>query len=897
MKNKLQIKDSLFTQIQSPLGEIGIYSLKKLEECYNVNISKLPYAIRILIENIIRNADKPDVTISSITNILKYDPKKSEDLEIAFNPSRVLLQDFTGVACVADLAALRGAMQRNKLNPKNINPVIPVDLVVDHSIQVDCAGSHNALSTNQALEFSRNKERYEFLKWGQQTFDNFRVIPSGQGICHQINLEYLASVISCKKNKEGQEIAFPDSLVGADSHTTMINGLGVLGWGVGGIEAEVASLGESLHMLIPEVVGVRLFGQKPADINAFDITLTIVETLRKHGVVGCFVEFFGEAVPHLEVTDRATIANMAPEYGATMGFFPVDNKTLEYLKITGRKQEHIDFVETYCKEQQLFRDDSKNAIEYSRIVELDISKIKPCVAGRSRPQDRVIISDMPKAWTKNLTLPKNQRGLDINPENINDEAIITIDNQDVVLKHGSVVLASITSCTNTSNPYLMLSAGLFAKKAVEKGLMPKKFVKTSFIPGSKTVKLYLEKAGLLEYLEKLGFHIVGYGCGTCIGNSGSLNETIEKAIADKNLSVAAVVSGNRNFEGRIHKAVKANYLASPAMVIAYALAGSIDFDFENNELEKNIYLKDIMPHDDEIKAFLNSATNSGLFAEIYADVEKGQQNWQAIDIKKQDVYNWNEKSTYLQEPPFVYDIKEDNLVPINNAKVLAYLGHSITTDHISPAGNIVKSSPAGIYLKNEGVKEEDFNSYGSRRGNHHVMVRGTFANNRLKNMLTPEKEGGYSIYQPTKEILSIYDTAMLYQKDKTPLIIIAGKDYGMGSSRDWAAKGVCLLGVKAIIAESFERIHRSNLVGMGVLPLQFKEGETAEKYGITGLETFNILLQNNLKPFNDVSVEIIADNGNRQQINTVCRLDSFSEIECFKKGGILPTVLIDKIKE
>ncbi len=884
--NEIDIQGKLREKINTKDGTASIYNLKKLKDLGFPGIDKLPYSLRILLENVIRNLDGEVVTEKDFLALSSWTPNQKEKKEIPYIPSRVLLQDFTGVPAVVDLAALRSAVKRAGGDPDKINPLIPVDLVIDHSIQVDYYGTNDALKLNEEKEFERNYERYLFLKWAQIVFDNFRVVPTSRGICHQINLEYLASVVQLRENK-GERYAFPDTLVGTDSHTTMINGLGVLGWGVGGIEAEAVILGQPYYMNIPEVVGVKLVGEPQDGITATDVVLTITQILRAHGVVGKFVEFFGPSIKKLSLPDRATIANMAPEYGATMGFFPVDDNTIDYLILSGREKEHAEFVRDYLKKVGLYYNSSSSTPNYSEIVEIDLSETKPSLAGPKRPQDRISLNDMKVEFINQLKVNY------LKADDIDLVATIDSDN----LKHGSVVIAAITSCTNTSNPSVMVAAGMIAKAAVEKGLKVKKQIKTSFAPGSRVVRDYLESAGLLPYLEELGFNIVGYGCTSCIGNSGPLSEKIIKQIYEKDLIVAGILSGNRNFEGRINPHTKANYLASPPLVVAYAIAGTIAIDLETEPLGLDsdgnlVYLKDIWPSHDECHQIYMNNVSPDQFRKEYGEIFKGWGLWNDLNPPQDSIYQWEEKSTYIREPPFFQDfpLEKPPLSDLENAKILAVLGDSVTTDHISPAGAIPEDMPASKYLISKGIEQKDFNSFGSRRGNHEVMMRGTFGNIRIKNLLV-DKEGGWTLYHPTGEIIPIYDAAMKYIASETPLIVIAGKDYGMGSSRDWAAKGTQLQGVKAVIAESFERIHRSNLVGMGILPLEFKKGESAATLGLDGTETIAISEIKKIKPFSYLTVKAKKDQGKIITFNVVARLDSEIDIEYYQNGGILHTVL------
>ncbi len=896
MSNKTKLQE-LRTEFDTGTGKASLYSLKKLDNLGYGNISRLPFTIRILLEAVLREYDGYMVTEGDIKKLAGYDAKNPQG-EIPFKPSRVVLQDFTGVPAVVDLAALRSAMKRMGGNPQSINPQVPVDLVIDHSVQVDMFGQEFAFMHNVDKEFERNRERYEFLKWGQKAFDNFRVVPPGRGIVHQVNLEYLAKGIFSREEEDGATVVYPDTLVGTDSHTTMINGLGILGWGVGGIEAEAAMLGQPIHMLVPEVVGMKLTGKLREGITATDLTLTVTQMLRRHGVVGKFVEFYGEGLSSMSLPDRATIANMAPEYGATMGFFPMDEESMRYMRRTGRSDDHVKMVERYMKEQGLFHTKDTEDPEFTDTLELDLGDVETSLAGPKLPHDRITLPNMKSTFKNSLTSPDPTMGFDLAQEKLANKGVFK-NGQEIEMTHGDVVIAAITSCTNTSNPSVMLGAGIVAKKAFEKGLKVPPYVKTSLAPGSRVVTQYLEEAGLTDYMDKLGFNLVGYGCTTCIGNSGPLPEAVERAVKEGDLIVAGVLSGNRNFEGRIHPYVKANYLASPPLVVAYALAGSVDIDLASEPLGKDkdgnkVYLKDIWPTADEIAEHLDSAIRPELFEEQYGDIFKSEE-WDKIPVGGGELYEWKEESTYIQEPPFFMDMGEDPdpIRPIQGARALVKVGDSITTDHISPAGNIKADSPAGNYLIDHDVKPEDFNSYGSRRGNDRVMTRGTFANVRFKNQLAPGKEGGYTRYFPEDKITTIYDAAMRYKKEGTPLVALAGKQYGTGSSRDWAAKGTILLGVKAVIATSYERIHRSNLVGMGVLPLQFREGESADSLGLDGSEVLNIQVSDDLKPGDEVTVEAKSSDDKTITFKTVCRIDTPVEIDYFRNGGILHYVLRD----
>jgi len=890
--NETEIQNNLREKIKVKDGTASIYNLKKLKDHDFGDIDVLPYSIRVLLENIVRNLDGDVVTEENFLALSKWIPNQKNKKQIPYKPSRVLLQDFTGVPAIVDLAALRSAVKRAGGDPNKINPLIPVDLVIDHSIQVDYYGTNDAQKLNEEKEFERNYERYVFLKWAQTVFNNFRVVPTSRGICHQVNLEYLASVVQLMEYK-GEKYAFPDTLVGTDSHTTMINGLGVLGWGVGGIEAEAVILGQPYYMNIPEVVGVRLTGKPQDGITATDVVLTITQILRAHGVVGKFVEFYGPSLTQLKLPDRATIANMSPEYGATMGFFPVDDNTIDYLLLSGRDKVHTEFVKNYLKKVGLFYDENSPTPNYSEVVEINLTEIEPSLAGPKRPQDRISLKDMKKEFTNQLktTFAK--------PNESNLLADIDSDK----LKHGSVVIAAITSCTNTSNPSVMVGAGMIAKAAVKKGLKVKKHVKTSFAPGSRVVRDYLESAGLLSYLEELGFNIVGYGCTTCIGNSGPLSSNIIKEIEENDLVVSSVLSGNRNFEGRINPYTKANYLGSPPLVVAYAIAGTIAIDLETEPLgfdsEGNpVYLKDIWPSHAECQQLYMSNVSPEQFNKEYGEIFKGWDLWNNLNPSKENVYQWEEKSTYIREPPFFLDfpLEIPPLSDITNAKILAMLRESVTTDHISPAGAIPEDMPAGRYLISKGIEPKDFNSFGSRRGNDQVMARGTFGNIRIRNLLV-DREGGWTKYHPTGEIMPIYDAAMKYIASEIPLIIIAKTDYGMGSSRDWAAKGTQLQGVKAVIAESFERIHRSNLVGMGILPLQFKDGENAANLGLEGTETINISGVKNITPLSELTVSATKKSGEEILFNVIVRLDNKVDLEYYQNLGILHTVLRKMLRE
>ncbi|MDC0279136.1 aconitate hydratase AcnA, partial [bacterium] len=876
-----------------------LYSLKKLEEAGVGAISQLPFSIRVLLEAVLRNCDGFTVTEEDVKNLAAWNAVAPAKQEVPFKPYRVVLQDFTGVPAVVDLAAMRSAMQRIGGDPEKINPLIPVDLVIDHSVQVDHFGSEQALPQNVEIEFQRNQERYEFLRWGQQAFDNFRVVPPNVGIVHQVNLEYLAKVVAIRETEDGP-VALPDTLVGTDSHTTMINGLGVLGWGVGGIEAEANMLGQPLYMLMPEVIGFELTGALPAGATATDMVLKVVEMLRQEGVVGKFVEFFGPGMNRMSVADRATIANMAPEYGATMGFFPVDDITLEFLRQTGRSAEQVALVENYTKEQGLFRTDDGPDLNYTKTVSLDLGTIEPSLAGPKRPQDRIALSDMKKSFNESLTAPVGKTGFGLPESALGNIGKVTQGDQSNDIAHGAVVIAAITSCTNTSNPSVMIGAGLLAQKAVNKGLKVATHVKTSLAPGSRVVSDYLDKAGLTDSLQQLGFHTVGYGCTTCIGNSGPLPAPVAEAIQSGDLIASAVLSGNRNFEGRVNPLTKANYLASPPLVVAYALAGTTDIDLVNDPIGSDqegnpVYLKEIWPSAEEIKETVLRSIHPDMFTEQYDAAVNGNEPWNAIESAAGAIYPWNEESTYIHHPPFLDKVKDDSvpdIQPIHGARVLALLGDSVTTDHISPAGAIASDGPAGKYLQDQSVETRDFNSFGSRRGNDRVMVRGTFANIRIRNQLAPGTEGGVTRHLPDGETMSIYDASMRYQQDGIPLVVLGGAEYGTGSSRDWAAKGTMMLGVKAVITSSYERIHRSNLVGMGVLPLEFAEGATWQSLGLTGEETIDIPeLSNDLQPRSTITVQATDGDGNTKTFPCVVRIDTPVEMQYYQNGGILPTVL------
>jgi len=870
----------------SKLKSDNIYyiNLKNLNE--NKKIEKLPFTLRILLENLLRNFDGKIVKEEHIDALLNWDPKSNEKTEIPYFPARVLMQDFTGVPAVVDLAALRDAAKEKGIDPKIVNPVIQTDLIIDHSVQIDYFGTSYSLDKNVEKEFERNSERYKVLKWAQQSFNNFRVIPPNNGICHQINLEYLSKPIRTK-TIDDKTIAFPDTVIGTDSHTPMVNGIGVLSWGVGGIEAEAVMLGQPYYLSIPQVIGIHLTGELPNNCTTTDLVLSLTEFLRKYGVVEKFVEFLGDSIKTLSVPDRATISNMSPENGSTVTYFPMDEKTAEYLILTNREEE-AKLLINYTKENLLFAD-KWDGINYTDILEFNLSNVKPVVAGPSRPHDKIFLTDLKNKFKE------------IKPETKKVE--IEINNEKVTLQDGSVVIAAITSCTNTSNPKVMLGAGILAKKAVEKGLTVKPYVKTSLAPGSKVVTEYLERSNLLPYLKALRFHVSAYGCTTCIGNSGPLPTVIEKAIDDFDLTVASVLSGNRNFEARIHNKVKANFLASPILVVAYAIAGRIDIDFENEPIgydpnNNPVYLKDIWPSDEEINKYLKNVLSNSDYKKVYSMIDKGDKNWDALSITTSDTFNWDNKSTYIKKPPYFENFKEDLELTkdIKNARILLLLGDSVTTDHISPAGAIRADYPAGKYLLENGVKIEDFNSYGSRRGNHEVMIRGTFGNVRVKNLILQGKEGSFTIKYPENEEMFVYDAAMKYLSEGTPLVVFAKKEYGSGSSRDWAAKGTKLLGIKAVIAESFERIHRSNLIGMGVLPLQFLPGDSYEKYNISGDELIDILGIENISPKKQLTL-LVKKQDKTIEIPVIARLDTEIEVEYYKNDGILPYVLRNIIKE
>ncbi|MCB8991709.1 MAG: aconitate hydratase AcnA [Ardenticatenaceae bacterium] len=888
-----------------PGTNLHYYRLDKLAQ-YG-DISRLPFSIKVLLEALLRTCDGYEVMPADVEKLAAWNAAAPVKDELPFKPGRVILQDFTGVPAVVDLAALRSAMARLGGDPKKINPHVPVDLVIDHSVQVDQFGSRAALFFNVEREFVRNRERYEFLKWGKEAFENFRVVPPATGIVHQVNLEYLGKVVMTKPEGDGA-VAYPDSLVGTDSHTTMINGLGVVAWGVGGIEAEAVMLGQPIYMLTPDVIGVKLTGSLREGATATDLVLVVTEMLRKKGVVGKFVEFFGPGLSNITLADRATIANMCPEYGATVGYFPVDAETLNYMRSTGRPAELLQLVEAYTKAQGLFRTDDMPDPLYTDVVTLDLGTVEPSLAGPKRPQDRITLANMKAQYRETLLTPQGPKGIGLKEEELGRTAVVGGDSatngHETEIGHGAVVIAAITSCTNTSNPSVMLGAGLVAKKAVEKGLTVPPYVKTSLAPGSRVVEDYLKKAGLLSSLEALGFYIVGFGCTTCIGNSGPLPEPVANAITEGDIVASAVLSGNRNFEGRVSPLTKTNYLASPPLVVAYALAGTTDIDLVNDPIGTGkdgapVYLRDIWPTNAEIRQSVAASLTPEMFNEQYANVWDGNEQWNEIPVSGGEIYEWDENSTYIQEPPFFTELTPE-VKPITNiedARVLVKAGDSVTTDHISPAGVIARNSPAGEYLLEHDVAVPYFNSYGSRRGNDRVMTRGTFANVRMRNQMAPGTEGGWTTYLPTGEVMTIFDASLRYKDDSTPLVVLAGKDYGMGSSRDWAAKGVYLLGVKMVIAESYERIHRSNLVGMGVLPLQFKAGETPATLGLDGSEVFSTLnLTDAVRPGQDIMVQAVKGDGTAVTFQTTCRIDTPVEVDYYRNGGILHTVLRNFLK-
>jgi len=865
------------------------YSLQEAQNNGLNGVDKLPKSLKVLLENLLRYEDDLSVTKSQIEAVKNWLKLKKSKTEIAYRPARVLLQDYTGIPAVADLAAMREAVKEKNKDPNTVNPLSAVDLVIDHSVQVDQSAKADSFEKNVDIEFERNSERYSFLKWGQQAFDNFRIVPPGTGICHQVNLEYLSKVVWSEKFK-GEEYLFPDTLVGTDSHTTMVNGLSVLGWGVGGIEAEAGMLGQPISMLIPEVIGFEVKNKMPEGTTATDLVLTVVKMLRDKGVVGKFVEFFGEGLKNLTLADRATIANMAPEYGATCGFFPIDDETLKYLKLSGRDQHTVDIVEKYAKEQGLWVSDE---IEFTDVISLDMSTVVPAISGPKRPQDKVLLTDAPTSFKKAMIEVTSKK----------EKSVSKVSGTDYEINDGSILIAAITSCTNTSNPNVLIGAGLLAKKAVEIGLKVKPWVKTSLAPGSQVVTDYLEKAGLNTYLDKLGFHLVGYGCTTCIGNSGPLPENIVEAIQKENIYAVSVLSGNRNFEGRISPHIKANYLASPPLVVAYAIAGHMEVDLYKDPLGKDkhgkdIFLKDIWPSNKEIEETLKVSLNAEMFIQRYSNVSEGPTQWQKIKTDKSSIYNWDEGSTYVKKPPFFESLPDEpeGFKEIKDARPLLILGDMVTTDHISPAGSIQKDSPTGEYFMEHQILPKDYNSYGSRRGNHEVMMRGTFANIRIRNEMAPGTEGGYTKLYPEEKVLPIYDAVVEYKKRGTDLVVIGGKEYGTGSSRDWAAKGTKLLGIKAVIAESFERIHRSNLIGMGILPLQFIKDVNRKNLNLKGSELISIIdIEKGINPSEEVAVEIKYASGEMKKIKTLCRIDTKNELEYYKNGGILQYVLRNMI--
>jgi aconitate hydratase len=911
------------------VGPISYYSLPRLESTGNVNVSRLPFTIKILLESLLRNCDNDVITQEHVLSVANWHANGAR-YEIPYKPARVILQDFTGVPALVDLGAMRDAMKRLGGDPKKINPLIPCDLVIDHSVQVDYFGKSNALMMNESVEFERNAERYAFLKWGQSAFRNLRVVPPSTGIVHQVNLEYLAPVVFHNKDRN---VCYPDSCVGTDSHTPMINGLGVLGWGVGGIEAEAVMLDQPIYMLVPDVVGIKLTGMLPPGVTATDLVLRITELCRGFGVVGKFIEFYGAGLTNLSIPDRATLSNMAPEQGSTVSFFPIDDETLSYMRFTGRPDDLIDLTERYAKEQGLFRTDETPNPEFTQTFELDLSTVEPSLAGPKRPQDRIPLSQVGPTYKQMLTAPTGIKGMGLSEHDLQRHGIVSRNNTDEDITHGAVVIAAITSCTNTSNPSVMLAAGLVAKKAVERGLKVKNYVKTSLAPGSLVVTEYLKQSGLMAYLEQLGFYLVGYGCTTCIGNSGPLDPAVEQAIMQNDLVVSAVLSGNRNFEGRVHPLTKTNYLASPPLVVAYALAGSTSLDLTREPLGtgsdgKPVYLQDIWPTPWEVAETIRQFVTPEMFRQKYRDVFSGTQTWQSIDVSGGELYAWDEQSTYIRRPPFFENLSKERqpIQALTGMKVLALFGDSVTTDHISPAGQIAPYSPAALYLLTHGVEQKDWNSYGSRRGNDEVMSRGTFANIRIRNRLvtgtedvvttnqpglgndevmsknasenTPVHdrrvhgvEGNVTIHYPTGERMTFFDAAMKYKESGTPLCILAGKEYGSGSSRDWAAKGPFMLGVKAVIAESYERIHRSNLIGMGILPLQFLAGESADSLKLTGRETFSIDIDDTMQPQQQINVSATAPDGNATTFATISRIDTPIEIQYYRDGGILRTVL------
>jgi aconitate hydratase A / 2-methylisocitrate dehydratase len=875
-------------------GSVSYYALSQLDKTGIADISRLPNSIKILLESVLRNCDDFAISQEHVSCLANWEAAGART-EIPYKPARVVLQDFTGVPALVDLAAMRDSMQQLGGDPTKINPFIPCDLVIDHSVQVDFFGQKTSLALNEELEFQRNAERYEFLKWGQYAFQNLRIVPPGTGIVHQVNLEYLSQVVFFHQQKN---LCYPDSCVGTDSHTPMVNGLGVLAWGVGGIEAEAVILDQPIYMLIPDVIGIKLSGTLPPGVTATDLVLRITELCREFGVVGKFIEFFGSGLASMSIPDRATLSNMAPEQGSTVSYFPIDQQTINYMRLSGRSTELIDLTERYAKEQGLFRSESTPDPEFTRVMEVDLGSIEPAVAGPKRPQDRIPLYKVGPTYQQTLTAPIGIKGIGLNEDDLQRTGTVALNGNIEKISHGAVVIAAITSCTNTSNPSVMLAAGLIAKKAVKKGLTVKNYVKTSLAPGSTVVTEYLKKSGLLPYLEKLGFNLVGYGCTTCIGNSGPLAKPVAKAILENELVVSAVLSGNRNFEGRVHPLTKTNYLASPPLVVAYALAGSTAIDITTAPLGIDnagmpVYLKDVWPSSEEVSAATQRYVTPEMFKERYADVFKGTQPWQQINIAASELYPWNEQSTYIRQPPFFEGISSGNetIRPLKGMRVLALFGDSVTTDHISPAGQIAPDSPAARYLTEKGIAQKDWNSYGSRRGNDEVMCRGTFANIRIRNLLVPESEGNITCYHSTGEQMTFFDAAMKYREAGIPLCILAGKEYGSGSSRDWAAKGPFLQGVRAVIAESYERIHRSNLIGMGILPLQFVNGESVDSLGLTGIEEFSIAISDKMTAQQKVTVTATTDDGKIITFQTISRIDTPIEIDYYRDGGILRTVL------
>jgi len=900
MSNKFQAKK----QFELEGKTYNYYELKALENDKQT-ISRLPFSVRVLLESVLRQHDGKVIKDEHVEGLLNWGTENGAGVDVPFKPSRVILQDFTGVPAVVDLASLRKAMVDMGGNPDDINPEVPVDLVIDHSVQVDQYGVPGALQANMELEFERNAERYEFLHWAQKAFDNYRAVPPATGIVHQVNLEYLADVVHGNENEDGTYEAFPDTLVGTDSHTTMINGLGILGWGVGGIEAEAGMLGQPSYFPTPEVIGVKFTGNFPEGTTATDLALKVTQVLRDKNVVGKFVEYYGPGLQDMPLADRATISNMAPEYGATCGFFPVDEESLNYLRLTGRSEEKIALVEKYCKENNFWYSPDMEDPEYTETIEINLSELEPNLAGPKRPQDLIPLSKMKEEFNKAITAPVGNQGFGLDKSEFDKEIEVEHANGDKsVMKTGSLAIAAITSCTNTSNPHVMLGAGLLAKNAIEKGLTVPQHVKTSLAPDSTVVTRYLDDSGLTKYLDELGFNLVGYGCTTCIGNSGPLLPEIEKAVVENDLTVSSVLSGNRNFEGRIHPLTKANYLASPPLVVAYALAGTVDIDLSKEPISKDkdgndVYMKDLWPSMQEIQNEIDNVVNPTIFRSEYDNVFASNEKWNAIDTTDEPLFAWDNESTYIQNPPFFEGLTKDirQVESLEGLRALALFGDSITTDHISPAGAIALNMPAGQYLQDKGVSPRDFNSYGSRRGNHEVMMRGTFANIRIRNRLAPDTEGGYTTYWPTGDVMAIYDAAMKYKDDGTGLIVIGGKDYGMGSSRDWAAKGAGLLGVETVLVESYERIHRSNLVMMGILPLVFEKGENADTHGLTGEEAFTVHLSEDITPNERVKVTAVDNDGQTKEFYAIARFDSEVEIDYYRNGGILQKVLRSKLEQ